>query len=123
MLCADSFDNIIHLCALVVRKALSQGLPTAPSGQGLAARAHPTAPAKSRAAGGTGTAPALSSRRLPGDRDGTRPGREVGPWVSLARWGPWAGRAGLWGTGERPCCSVTGAGADGPGELKWGPGP
>lgn len=33
------------------------------------------------------------------------------------------GRAGLWGAGDRPCCGVPGAGAVGPKELTWGPGP
>ena len=36
---------------------------------------------------------------------------------------PWAGRAGLWGAGDQPCCGITGAGADSPGGLRWGPGP
>jgi len=46
----------------------------------------------------------------------------VGPQVGLARQDPWPGRAGLWGAGDQPCCGVTGAGADGPGGLEWGPG-
>ena len=52
-----------------------------------------------------------------------RPGQVVGPWVGLARQGPWLGRAGLWGAGDQPCCSITGAGADGPREATQGPGP
>lgn len=32
--------------------------------------------------------------------------------VALAQWGPCPGRAGLWGAGTRPCCSLTGAGPD-----------
>jgi len=42
---------------------------------------------------------------------GLRPGRT---WTSLA---------GLWRAAARPCCSITGAGADVPRGLTWGPGP
>jgi len=73
-----------------------------PGGQG---RARPTpTPSPEQ---GAGAAPA--TRHLPGDHGG----RDMGP---QARRGPWPGRAGLWGAGARPCCDVTGAGADrGPG--------
>lgn len=37
-------------------------------------------------------------------------------------WAPWPGRTGLWGAGVQPCCPVSGAGADGSGELTWGVG-
>lgn len=36
--------------------------------------------------------------------------------------GPMAAEAGLWGAGGQPCSGVTGAGADGPRGLPWGPG-
>lgn len=39
-------------------------------------------------------------------------------WLSRAH-----GQAELWGAGDQPCCSITGAGAGGPGGLTWGPGP
>jgi len=62
------------------------------------------------------------------DRGSPSPGCRAPPWdggprVGPARRGPWPGRAGLWGAGERPCCSVAGAGADGPGGLRRGPVP
>lgn len=59
--------------------------------QSLAARAHPSTPARSRAAGGTGAASSLGS---------------------------WS--AGLWGAGDWPCYSITAVGADGPLQLTWG---
>jgi len=55
--------------------------------------------------GGTG--------HLPGDGD-------MDPRVGLAP-GP-HGQAGLWGAGDRPCCSIAGAGTNSPRGLKWGPG-
>ena len=63
------------------------GVPRGLSGQGPAARAHPTAPARSGAAeGAPGAAPALGIGLLPGD--GPRLGCDVGPWVGWALWGP-----------------------------------
>ena len=53
---------------------------------------------------------------------GTGRGWDVGPRVGPARQGPWLGRTRLWGAGDRPCCGITGTGADGPGGLTWGPG-
>lgn len=35
--------------------------------------------------------------------------------VALAQWGPWLVRAGLWGAGIRPSCSLTGTGSYSPG--------
>ena len=82
-----------------------------PGGQG---------PARSRAAGGTGAAPAPGIGHLPGHRP--RLGWDVGLRVGPARRGPLLGRAGLWGAGDQPCRGITGAGDDGPGRLKWVPG-
>lgn len=33
-----------------------------------------------------------------------------------------AGQGGTVGSGEQPCCGITGAGADSPGGLTWGTG-
>ena len=96
------------------------GSPRRVSGQGPAARARPTAPARSRAARGE---PGQPQSRPSGTSLGTGTGRDMGPWVGPAPWGPWPGRAGLGGAGERPCCGVAGAGADGQGVLGCGPGP
>ena len=94
-----------------------QGVPMAPPGQGLAARAYHTISDKSRAAGGYQGNPS--------------PGHQAPPWVwrqakaSLGLGlvgGSCPGRAGLCGAGDLPCCSIAGAGTDGPKGLKWGPG-
>lgn len=53
------------------------------SRKGMAARDCPSAPARSRAAGGDGGSPS--------------PG-QVETWLRCL------GRAGLWGTGDQPCC-------------------
>lgn len=53
LLCANSFDNTVHLWTLDTRKGLS-GITMALSGQSLAARAHPTTPARNRAMGAPG---------------------------------------------------------------------
>ena len=84
-------------------------------GQGLAARAHPTAPAKSRAV--QGAAPDLGIWHLSGDR--LRPGQAVGLWVGPAWQGPWLGRAGLWRGGDQHCCGIAGAGTNGPSTVGW----
>ena len=86
--------------------------------QGIPARTCPTTPARSRAAGGTGAATAMVTRHLLGDRDGPMLGWDVGLQMDPAQQGPWLGRAGLWGAGDGPCCSIAGAGADSPGWLK-----
>jgi len=75
-----------------------------------------------RAAWGTGAAPAPGVGHLPGDGDWPRPDQVVGLRGGPAQQGPWPGRAGLWGAGDRPCCGIAGAGADGPRGLTWGPG-
>lgn len=54
--------------------------------------------------GSTGTAPG----QLPGTSLGMGLGWALGPWVGLAEWGPWVCRAGLWGAGAQPCCSLAG---------------
>jgi len=36
--------------------------------------------------------------------------------------GLWLSRAGLWGAGDQPCWGISGAEADSPVGLKWGPG-
>ena len=61
----------------------------APSGlgapQGRQGRAHPTAPARSRAGRERpGTAPALGIQHLPGDRAGPRKGWNIGPRVEVS---------------------------------------
>jgi len=47
---------------------------------GSGSPAHPTDPARSRVAGGTGGSLAAGIRHLPGDRDGRRLGQDVGLW-------------------------------------------
>lgn len=49
-----------------------------------------------------------------GDGDNLRTDWDSSPW------GPRPGRAGLWGPGAQHCCSITGAGSDGP-EAEMGP--
>lgn len=78
--------------------------------QGLAARAHPTAPARNWAAKGTGAAPAI--RCLPGDGDRLRLGRDVDSCMGLA-----SGGHGQAGKGcEKPSCGMAG----GRGWGHWG---
>jgi len=69
--------------------------------------------------GGTMAAPELGVGHLPWD--GLKPGWNLDTRVDSDRQGPWLGRAGLWGAGDRPCCSITGAGADSPGGVTWVP--
>jgi len=42
-------------------------------------------------------------------------GWDMGLRVGPARQDPQPGRAGLCGSGHQPCCSIAGAGTDGPG--------
>lgn len=72
------------------------------------------APARSKAAGGTGAAPVPGMGHLSGD--GLRLGH--GPGFGV----PWQGRAGLWGAGDWPGWDVAGTGAGGPRGLQWCPG-
>ena len=83
-------------------------------GQGLAARACPTAPARSRAAGGTGAAPAPGIGQLPGDHDGLRMGEDVGPWTGPAWQGPWPDRAGCEELEADPAVASLGQGLTAP---------
>lgn len=71
------------------------------TGQGLAARVHPTTLAMSRVAGGHWSSP--STEHLPGDGGRASPklGCEQGQWLS---------RAGLLGAGDLPCCDIMGKG-------------
>lgn len=88
-------------CSLGPRAAWSQGFPMGFTGPGR--QAHPTAPARSRAAGGTRAAPALVTFL----GTWTNWGQAMGLWVGLPRW--W----GLWpGLADLPCCGLAGAGAD-----------
>lgn len=96
-----------------------QRVPRDLSGQGLAARAHPIAPSRSRAARGHWGSPSRGHQHLHRDKDGPRPGLDVSPGVSPSHHGPRPGRAGLGRAGHQPCCGVTEAGADGPGEIMW----
>ena len=84
---------------------------------GPSSRACPTA-GGSRAAGGTGTAPAPGIGHLPGDKDRPRPGWDLGLWVAQTWQDPWRGWVGLWGAGDRPRCRGWW-----PQVLPWGPGP
>lgn len=52
-------------------------------------------------------------------RESPSPGHQAPPWERGQAGEQAAGR----GDGEQSCCSITGAGADSPGRLKWGPGP
>jgi len=78
--------------------------PRTKSQQGLAARAPPMVPARSRQLGGTGAAPALSNRHLAGDRDGPRLGWDMSPWMGPTWWIPRQGREDR--DGLRPVLSV-----------------
>lgn len=64
--------------------------------------------------GGKRAAPAPGIGHLPGDGDGLRMGQDVGLWMGAAWQRPWPNRTGLLGPGDRPCCDIAGAGADGP---------
>lgn len=85
------------------------------SPKGLTTRAHPTAQGSCRAAGVPWDSPSHGHWYLHGDKDGPRPGQDV----SSGHHGPRPGRARLGGAGLQPCCGVTEAGADGPGEMMW----
>lgn len=97
-----------------------QRVPRDLSAKGLAARVHPTTPARSRAAKGHWGSPSPGYLHLLGDKDGPRLGQDVSPGVSPGHHGPRPGRAGLGGAGHQPFCGVTKA--DGPEEMMWGPG-
>ena len=99
------------------------GLPMGPSGQGLAARAHTTTPLRSRAAGGHWSSPRHQAPSW--GREQAKAGQGRGPAGRPKSADPMAGqgRAGLWGTGDQPCCAVTGAGAGSTRGLTWGAGP
>lgn len=77
----------------------------------------------SQKAGWLGAAPAPGTEHLPGDGSQSRLSLDMGPQVGLAWWSPWPGWARLWGTGEQPCCSVSGAVTEGAQRLIWGSGP
>jgi len=71
--------------------------------------------------GGTGADPDLAIRHLPGVGDTQRLGR--GPAGGHGLVGPRPGRAGLWGAGVWPCCTIAAAGVESPRGLTWGPKP
>lgn len=93
------------------------------AGQGLADRACPTTPARSRAARGH------QGNRSPGHRAPSwggvrlRPGQDTGSWIAPARWDPMAKQWRAVGSGDCHCCGSTGSGAYGLKWLTWGAGP
>lgn len=76
------------------------------SGQGLAARACPTVPARIWQQGAPGIDSAPGTGHLPGSWNGPRPVWESGVGVA-----PRPGRAGPWGAGDQPSWDVTKAAA------------
>jgi len=72
--------------------------------------------------GSNRAAPALGAGHLCGDRDGLKPGQHVGPVGGPSSATSTARQGRLWRAGDWPCCGITGAGADGPVRLTWGPG-
>lgn len=66
-----------------------------PVGQGLPRMTWPG----NRGAPEAATAQGI--RHLPGARDGLRLGQDIGLWLGPAQWGPWLGRARLWGAGDQ----------------------
>ncbi|KAK4823432.1 hypothetical protein QYF61_002118 [Mycteria americana] len=92
--------------------------------QGRAWQPGPVPPPQPEAGqlGGTRAAPAPGIGHVSGDGVGMRLGQDMVPWVGPAQQGPWLGKGGPWGAGDRHCCNVSGAGTDGHGGLKWGPG-
>lgn len=97
-----------------------QRVPRDLSAKGLAARGHPPAPARSKAAEGHWGSPSPGHQHLHGGKDGRRLGQDESPGVSPGHHGPRPGRAGLGGAGHQPFSGVTKA--DGPEEMMWGPG-
>lgn len=77
--------------------------PCEAAGQDLPAQAQPMTPAR-----GTGAAPALGIGHLSGDGDKPKLGWNVSFPIGSCR---------------QASCGVIDAGTDGPGRLKWGPGP
>lgn len=86
-----------------------------PGSHGLS---HP--PARSREAGGHWERPNPRHQAPHWRCAKARPGH--GSTGGSSSVGPMAAEAGLWGAGGQPCSGVTGAGADGPRGLPWGPG-
>lgn len=76
-------------------------------GAGSGSRASPTTPAMSRAG------PAPGNGHLPGDGYELRMGQDMSLGMARPWWGPWPSRAGLWGTGNWPFCSIAVAGSGG----------
>lgn len=97
-------------CYKVQRLPVGWGLgaleaPLGQSGQGLTARTHP-----------------ITSDRIWEARGALGQPQFWALGTSLGT-GMHQGWAGMWGAGNKPCCSVTGSGANISRGLRWGPGP
>lgn len=101
------------------------GVEGAPLGQQscVCSQCCPTVPGREQGRpGGSQGSPSPGHQAPPWGRDGPRLGWDISPRVGLVLWGPQLSITGLWWAGDWPCRSITGAGADGPEGLKWGPG-